>query len=70
MALTQQTKSKNNAADDDAWSAERLLLLLTSNIEEVQTEHFEFYGCLRLELNFVKGSIKSVAVERRQTLIS
>jgi hypothetical protein len=49
------------------WDLDRIYSLLKANLEEIEQEHRDFYGTLKLELNFREGDIETVAVERRQT---
>ena len=46
---------------------DQIIALLKTNLKEIEQEHRDFYGTLKLELNFREGEIETVAVERRQT---
>lgn len=46
---------------------ERIYALLKANLEEIEREHPDFFGTLKIEVNFREGQIETVALDRRQT---
>jgi len=48
----------------------RIYSLLKTNLEEIEKEHHEFFGALKIEVNFRQGEIETVIVDRRQTFKS
>jgi hypothetical protein len=52
---------------EPAWSATRIVSLLSDNVEEIKKEQPSFFGTLKIEVNFRAGEIETVVVNRRQT---
>jgi len=53
--------------DESNWDLERIFALLKANIEEIERDQPEFFGTLKIEVNFREGNIETVIVDRRQT---
>jgi len=47
---------------------DQILLLLKTNVEEIEKEQPSFFGALKIEVNYREGEIETVIVNRRQTL--
>jgi hypothetical protein len=46
---------------------DRIFLLLKASVEEIHRDHPDFFGTLKIEVNFREGQIETVALDRRQT---
>ncbi len=53
--------------DESNWDLERIFALLKANIEEIERDQPEFFGTLKIEVNYREGNIETVIVDRRQT---
>ena len=67
MAEIRRQNPKPRAPATEGWDLDQIISLLKTNLKEIEQEHRDFYGTLKLELNFREGEIETVAVERRQT---
>jgi hypothetical protein len=46
---------------------DRIFSLLKANLDEIERERPNFFGTLKLEVNFREGQIETLALDRRQT---
>ena len=53
--------------DRSNWDLDRIFALLKANIEEIEREQPNFFGTLKIEVNYREGNIETVIVDRRQT---
>jgi hypothetical protein len=67
--LPQSTEnaSPTQKMDESNWDLERIFALLKANIEEIERDQPEFFGTLKIEVNYREGNIETVIVDRRQT---
>jgi hypothetical protein len=59
--------SKTTSQPAAGQELDRIFLLLKSGLEEIHRDHPDFFGTLKIEVNFREGQIETVALDRRQT---
>jgi hypothetical protein len=63
-----QLPSEEHKSAPSCRDLDQILLLLKTNVEEIEKEQPSFFGALKIEVNYREGEIETVIVNRRQTL--